>query len=217
MFSTKYKIERHSAQTSTDDEAVCTMSDFPKNDSDFSDDLTVLPTFNPGDLYNLVRHSGKSVHKYRNVPAVDKPIDKGFFMKNLVHDLQTCRRDSYYCIRKMTTIAIRATYYIFILETPKVKVNCSSPKTMNESNYFACECQGIDGNPRANVTWYKGNEIVATGKEKAVFTFPSVSKDDNGTYRCEAKSHKKAKNETSIHIIVQCKYILALNYWSNVK
>ena len=56
---------------------------------DFTDDLTPLPCFTPGDLFNLVKNSGKNLEKYRHLPVVDRAIDKGFYMKNLVHDLQT--------------------------------------------------------------------------------------------------------------------------------
>ena len=76
---------------------------------------------------------------------------------------------------------------------------------MNQSDYFACECKGTDGNPPADVTWYKNNAKIVAGKEKAILCFTNVDKDDSGTYRCEAKSHEKAKNETSIELIVNCK------------
>ena len=77
---------------------------------------------------------------------------------------------------------------------------------MIRSDYFACECKGTDGNPPADVTWFKDNTQNVTGKEKAILSFPNVKKDDSGTYRCEAKSHDRAKNETSIELIVNCKY-----------
>ena len=77
---------------------------------------------------------------------------------------------------------------------------------MNEGDYFACECKGTGGNPRANVTWCKDNTHIVTGKGKAILRFTNVDKDDSGTYRCEAKSHEKAKSETSIELIVNCKY-----------
>ena len=67
---------------------------FPIDDNKYSNDLTVLPNFSPGDLYNLAKNSGKNFKKYKNVPVIDKPIDKGFFMKNFVHDLQTCPKEN---------------------------------------------------------------------------------------------------------------------------
>ena len=77
---------------------------------------------------------------------------------------------------------------------------------MNEGDYFVCECKGTGGNPRADVTWYKDNTQIVTGKETAILLFPNVHKDNSGAYRCEAKSHEKAKNGASIELIVNCKY-----------
>ena len=34
------------------------------------------------------------MQKYRHLPVVDKPVDKEFFMNNLVRDMQTCHKDS---------------------------------------------------------------------------------------------------------------------------
>ena len=91
--------------------------------------------------------------------------------------------------------------------TPIISVNCSSLTTVNQSDYFACECKGTDGNPPANVTWFKDNTLqTVTGKEEAILRFTDVDKDDSGTYRCEAKSHEEAKNETFMELIVNCEY-----------
>ena len=103
---------------------------------------------------------------------------------------------------------------------------------MSQGNYFACECKGTDGNPPADVAWYKNDEPKKVrgkekailrppadvawykndepkkvrGKEKAILRFLNVGKDDSGTYTCEAKSYEKAKNKTSMELIVNCKY-----------
>jgi hypothetical protein len=77
---------------------------------------------------------------------------------------------------------------------------------LNQRDHFACECKGQGGNPPANVTWYKENELIVSGKEEAILRLPNVDKDDSGTYRCEAKSHEQAKKETTIKLIVNCKY-----------
>ena len=99
---TKSKLEKIFGENGSDDETTTgKMAQFPTNDNDFSDDLTVLPQFNPGDLYNLAKNSGKSLNKYRHVIVVDKPVDKGFFMKNLVHGLQTCRRGNIVFVRTL--------------------------------------------------------------------------------------------------------------------
>ena len=77
---------------------------------------------------------------------------------------------------------------------------------MHQSDNFVCECKGTDGNPAADVTWYENDTMIATGKEKAILSLSNVDKDNSGTYRCEAKSSEKAKNETSIDVIVTGKY-----------
>ena len=63
-----------------------------------------------------------------------------------------------------------------------------------------------DGNPPADVTWYKNNTQIVARKEKAILRFSNVGKDDIGTYTCEAKSYEKAKSKTSMELIVNCKY-----------
>ena len=89
-----------------------------------------------------------------------------------------------------------------------ISVNCSSVITVRQGDYFACKCEGKDGNPPADVTWHKDNRNVSvTEKEKAILVLSSVDRDNNGTYKCEAKSGiEEAKNETSIDVIVNCKY-----------
>ena len=91
--------------------------------------------------------------------------------------------------------------------TPNISVNCSSPTTLTQGDYLACECKGTGGNPPADVTWYKDNTKIVTGKEKAILSLSNVGKDDIRTYRCEAKSGiEEAKNKTSFELIVHCKY-----------
>ena len=76
---------------------------------------------------------------------------------------------------------------------------------MKQGDNFTCECKGTDGNPPADVTWYKDNTKIVTGKEKAMLSLSDVNKIGDGTYRCEAKSHENAKNEIEIKLIVTCK------------
>ena len=86
-------------------------------------------------------------------------------------------------------------------------LNCSSPATVNQGDYFACECKETDGNPPADVTWCKDNlKTGYTGKEKAILRFPDVDEDDSGTYRCEVITDKQAKNQISFELISICKY-----------
>ena len=96
--------------------------------------------------------------------------------------------------------------FFYFLVRPRISVNCPSVTTVNQSDYFACECTGTGGNPLADVTWYKdGRNVSITRKEQATFVLPSIDKDDNGTYTCVARSEDKS-NETSVEIIVSCKY-----------
>ena len=101
---------------------------------------------------------------------------------------------------------INLTLFCDISEIPNISVSCSSSTTVNQSDYFVCECKGTDGKPSpANVTWYKNGTELGTGEEKATLVRSNVRIHDDGTYRCEAKSHEKAKNETSIKLIVNSK------------
>ncbi len=90
-----------------------------------------------------------------------------------------------------------------------MEVNCSGTTTIDEGDYFACRCKGEGGNPKpVNVTWYDANQaqVDATGKEEKILTLSNVKKTENGIYKCEAKTHELTKNETSIQLIVNCKY-----------
>ena len=91
--------------------------------------------------------------------------------------------------------------------TPLVQVDCRSPTIVNITDDFTCVCKGLGGNPAADVTWYKGNEQKSgSGKEEQDLNIHNCNKADAGIYRCEAKSHEKAKNETEVELIVNCKY-----------
>ncbi|XP_028413706.1 titin-like [Dendronephthya gigantea] len=83
---------------------------------------------------------------------------------------------------------------VYIAVTPSVSISCSRVNTVNTSDEFSCVCRGEGGNPPANVTWYKGNKIMATGIVEAKLKFSNVDKDDSGNYTCVAESHEKAKN-----------------------
>ena len=86
-------------------------------------------------------------------------------------------------------------------------MNCSNPTILAIGDYFTCQCIGINGNPPADVTWYKDNTQIVTGKEKSILVISNVDKEDSGTYRCEAESGiEEAKNETSMELIVIRKY-----------
>ena len=108
-----------------------------------------------------------------------------------------------------------SSHYISVI--PKISVNCSNSTTVNQSDNFRCECYGTDGYPLAEVTWYKNNKTIdVTGVENATLVRSNVTKNDSGTYRCEAKSSERAKNETSIELIVNCKYACLQIHSNNV-
>ena len=103
---------------------------FPSRNDDFTEDLKLLPCFNPGDLYTLVKDSGKSLKKYSHLAVVDKPVDKGFFMKHLVHDLQTCKKE--------TKIYIRALCWASMLKTVEYQVKLVVNASKNASEKIIC-------------------------------------------------------------------------------
>lgn len=107
---------------------------------------------------------------------------------------------------KLLSLEIIDTCIHFISVTPVVTVDCPGNITLNQSDNFKCLCTGQDGNPRANVTWYGDNVLVATGIEEAILNLTNVTKNDDGTYTCVAKSHEEAKNVTKIKVTVHCKY-----------
>ena len=108
---------------------------------------------------------------------------------------------------KLVSITVIFAAFYSISATPMITVNCSDPSTVHEGDNFTCECKGTDGYPPANVTWYKNNtKIGDTGIENATLSLSEVDKEDNGTYRCEAKSSEKTKNETFLDLIVTSKY-----------
>ena len=88
---------------------------------------------------------------------------------------------------------------------PAITITCSSLTTLKKGDEFTCICRGKGGKPPADVTWYKGNGRIVTGKEEAILRFSFVKKEDNGTYKCEAKRHDEAENEI-IELIVNCMY-----------
>jgi hypothetical protein len=101
------------------------------------------------------------------------------------------------------------TLFYYISEKPTVTLNCSSPVILNEGDDFTCECQGLGGNPPANVTWYKdGKKIDGTGTEKQILTLINVDETDSGTYKCVAESYPNVmfRDERSIRVDVKCKY-----------
>ena len=115
--------------------------------------------------------------------------------------------DLHTSVTKLVSVTVIFATFCFILVTPIIAVDCSDPSTVHEGDNFRCECKGTNGNPPADVTWYKDNtQIGDTGIENANLSLSNVGIENNGTYRCEAKSSEKAKNETFLDLIVTSKY-----------
>ncbi|XP_028416919.1 neural cell adhesion molecule 1-like [Dendronephthya gigantea] len=88
---------------------------------------------------------------------------------------------------------------------PTVTVSCSSQVIAKEGDNITCVCTEQGSNPPATLTWYKdGKQITDQQKERQTLSLSNIERDDNGTYRCEAK-HLVSDEEESIEIIVQYK------------
>ena len=96
----------------------------------------------------------------------------------------------------------------YLSEKPTVTLNCSSYITLNEGDDLLCTCRGEDGNPPANVTWYKDDvQIGRMGKEQKTLSLNNVNETQSGTYKCVAQTHTNAvfADEKSIETNVNCK------------
>ena len=91
-----------------------------------------------------------------------------------------------------------------------MRINCSSPIKLNESDDVICLCRGEGGNPPANVTWSKDdNQIGGIGTENKTLILNNVNGTHNGTYKCEARSYVNDDyvDAKYIDVLVRCKYI----------
>ena len=101
-------------------------------------------------------------------------------------------------------------FLLFHAVKPKATA-CSSPIMVNESGNVSCTCQGLGGNPPADVTWYKdGNNASGTGKEEKTLILTNVSEKHRGSYNCVAQSYPSElfRDEVIVEVIVNlnCKY-----------
>ena len=83
---------------------------------------------------------------------------------------------------------------------------CLSRNEVNEGDNFTCVCKGENGNPPANVTWYKDDvQIGAIGKENKTLTLINVNETSNGMYKCEARSYTNDSfaDKKSITLVVR--------------
>ena len=84
-----------------------------------------------------------------------------------------------------------------------IALSCADTVELDEGEDFTCECNGTDGNPPANVTWYKDGRPIATGKKHARLVLKNLQEKDSGTYQCVAMSDDNAKNVKSIEVEVK--------------
>ena len=89
------------------------------------------------------------------------------------------------------------------LVKPMIALSCADTVKLDEGEDFTCECNGTDGNPPANVTWYKDGRSIATGKKHARLVLKNLQEEDSGTYKCVAMSGDNAKNVKSIEVDVK--------------
>ena len=86
--------------------------------------------------------------------------------------------------------------------------------TVDEGEYFTCVCVGENGNPPADVTWYKNNvQTGTTKKEEQTLTRSNVTDTDTGTYKCVARSHTLME-EKSVVVNVYSKSAIIQCFWS---
>lgn len=91
---------------------------------------------------------------------------------------------------------------ITFLESAAVVRIVHSSDTVIEGNSFNVTCKA-DGDPELIVYWIK--EDTDQRINSSVLNFTSISRNDNGTYRCEAEND--CGSDSGVEIInVSCKY-----------
>ena len=94
-------------------------------------------------------------------------------------------------------------WFYCALVKPIIALSCADTVKLDEGEDFTCECNGTDGNPPANVTWYKDGRAITTGKKHARLVLKNLQEEDSGTYKCVATSGANAKNVKSIEVDVK--------------
>ncbi|XP_028399323.1 uncharacterized protein LOC114522774 [Dendronephthya gigantea] len=119
------------------------------------------------------------------------------------------RYDGKYEFHVSANVQTSSEVTVFIAEKPNVTLNCSSPVSLLKGDNFTCLCRGEGGNPPANVTWFKnGEKFTDVGTEMQTLNLLNVSREDDGTYMCEATSypHKNYTDKESIQVTVYFHY-----------
>ncbi|XP_028407337.1 scavenger receptor cysteine-rich type 1 protein M130-like [Dendronephthya gigantea] len=113
---------------------------------------------------------------------------------------------TYTCTRKSQTFANEKSIYVDFYEKPNLTINCSSPVTVNNGDKVICLCEGKNGYPPADVTWYKNDvQIGETKKKKNVLTLSNINRNVGGTYVCVGKSDYLT-DKKSIEVLFNGKY-----------
>ena len=100
--------------------------------------------------------------------------------------------------------------YNLISEKPTATLNCPNTTTLNEGDDFSCLCRGEDGNPPANVTWYKDDKKIGeTRKKEQLLTLTNVGDTNSGTYKCLAVSYPREdyQDRETLGIVVNCMHV----------
>ena len=101
--------------------------------------------------------------------------------------------------------------FIFFLLGPPEIIFLSPNTTVNEGESVTLTCNAT-GPPPANITWSKNNEDV---------TFPlnNITREDAGSYQCEADNGvgKPATAGTSITVQCKCQKLQDQQQWKNHK
>ena len=103
-------------------------------------------------------------------------------------------------IRKIFYFFIIIMTVFFLVSASVISVN-TKIFTEDLDAILFCDVSGI---PRPDVSWFNDkNENVNNG---SLWKLPNISRNDNGTYRCEA-SNDCGMDSKTFDIIVQCKSV----------
>ena len=95
-------------------------------------------------------------------------------------------------------------YFLFNLSVqPTATLNDSKTITVPEHSDVYSSCEGKNGVPTSNVSWYKGNKLVVKGK---ILSFRNIKRDQAGSYTCKVQSGPFT-DKIELKIVVQCKYL----------
>lgn len=91
-----------------------------------------------------------------------------------------------------------------ILARPSI-TSISNNITLNETNDVTLSCTA-SGKPPPNVTWTKADDVGNVLSKSSSLELKNITRKQEGLYRCTA-DNGLGKAESSVRIIVQCKYV----------